>query len=941
MVRGNNNTSLEHVLNSVDRRRSNFKQDLRCFLSGCLNFSCEGNALLDDENVPCLKSSSPDSEPQDSVVPISCIVPTTISAPVVSSSGLVSYTRPAETFLIHSNSLEGQERENVICDMKKQICKSYSSFSSSPPLDVKCKAIQPPSTCSNYLTDVCEELTPLISKNKTECEENTDIGRNEIACVIKKELSYNKILPFPVISKIISSHESSAGIHSVVEYDTNTNSHSVVVNYEQDIDNTVRSTTNARDTMILCNDLDSACQVVPLAFRPNLLPDGGSVPLVTGTANIATSDPGVMVSTSCKLNTQNISKSCPSQPASWPRRRPQSLRVALCYSDPDRLKSTAGITRDSLKQDIDLSDIPANRQGSSISKDNCEENSFLQMDTCLNSEDVKEKQDSLSISQMKYSTHGSIHENLTDQTLMQEDDKEKQIAIGGSTVDRENSNKNKTDIDVKKIHESSSEEEISERSLHPTNVLQIHKTWQQPHAGVESNQCVINSSDCSLLSPGSDKENNPVLLSVRPKVLNSGMSHSPKKKKTSPKRKHKSPRKLKLEILKDGLQGSIQAITKSEKENIKNNKTKNQDDDVWAVDDFLPVSKPSQSHCKNQSLHTLKQPLVEPVSPTPSALVDSTLKALLGKSTSTPCGEEMDSSMFTSTFSTDTGYETETNMNPLTVDEISQSDGHSKPICRKVMQHQQPIRSKFIKEGSKCQDTLATPTLCSNIPSPVDHISSLTVKCDTAHNGGMCPEGSDAGQSSFSFPSKTTSNVNHLQCPEASSEVPNQLGEKTNAEELKRQLSLDVDDVVPSKSNANDKTLCLSKDKNSCPVNDASTKPESSDLMKCQDVDDSVVSEEKTDDKISSCPLNASTDSDPAVVPECQDTASGNNSVPSSPSSNPSPANTPSQELVEVKYMQLSLSIVLAIVLHAMQSISQFMLEVFLSTDHDDPWDKM
>lgn len=43
------------------------------------------------------------------------------------------------------------------------------------------------------------------------------------------------------------------------------------------------------------------------------------------------------------------------------------------------------------------------------------------------------------------------------------------------------------------------------------------------------------------------------------------------------------------------------------------------------------------------------------------------------------------------------------------------------------------------------------------------------------------------------------------------------------------------------------------------------------------------------------------------------------------------------QELVEVKYIQLSMSIVLALVLHAVQSISQIMLEVFLVTDPPSP----
>lgn len=44
-------------------------------------------------------------------------------------------------------------------------------------------------------------------------------------------------------------------------------------------------------------------------------------------------------------------------------------------------------------------------------------------------------------------------------------------------------------------------------------------------------------------------------------------------------------------------------------------------------------------------------------------------------------------------------------------------------------------------------------------------------------------------------------------------------------------------------------------------------------------------------------------------------------------------------QLVEVKYVQLSMSIVLALVLHAVQSISQLMLEVFLVTEpHSPPW---
>lgn len=309
--------------------------------------------------------------------------------------------------------------------------------------------------------------------------------------------------------------------------------------------------------------------------------------------------------------------------------------------------------------------------------------------------------------------------------------------------------------------------------------------------------------------------------------------------------------------------------------------------------------------------------------------------------------------MLNSTFSTDTGYETETNVNPVAGDEMSQLEAQNKPNVRKVIQQQQqqPHKSNFIIEGSKCADTQAASTSHSSVPSPGGCIPPIVVECDASPDSGMCPEGPSAGQPSFKIPCETTSDANPLQFPKASTDVPVQLGEKTGTEELKRQLSLDVDDVVPPRRMPNDKnSSCPSNDKtsgtstgqNACPVN-ASTKSESPDVKKCQDVDESVApSNGITNDKTTPCTPNASTDSVPGVMPESKDAATGNNSAPSSPStSTPSPANTPSQELVEIKYMQLSLSIVLAIVLHAMQSISQFMLEVFLSTDHDDPWDKM
>lgn len=893
--------------------------------SGCFNFSCEGSAFLDDENVPCLEHC-PETEMGDHRA---CenrrISDITFSGSVrsdeVGSSGILSCVRPTSVVTPRDFSAD-LERNKLFPAIRKQSNKGYSSFEPSPPLGEIMDRSQPAILSSNF-TDSSEELKPLISKPQSVCGENNESEKvmNELDYVLKKEISYNKVLPFPVITKNISSHEYSGAVNSLVEFDNHTNSHSVSLGCGQDknfngSNSSSSSTPTLRDTMILCNDLDSACQVVPLSFSPNLYPDVGSVPLINCQLSVNKTVPpgtlGSLVNTSCSSNSLvtllNQTKNTFSLPASWPRRRPQSLRVAICYSDPEYLQDVENAPVGSISQQkIGLNDMSAKYHRIYPSS---RTTNILATVTGSGNKSVQEKQDSFQAEALTNISKDNEEHHRGESVECMRSTEENQKFVKNRKPER---------IRVAKIlagqgisHDENSEQS-NEFSLLPEfslDTTQIKK--DSPSPVMDAVPCHLGFDDRFLRSPGSDKENDPAMLSVRPKVQCSNTAESPKKKKTSPKKKHRSPKKHKSASIKEDhlRQQKSPPLMEYDEESPRNETSKfwSLNDDAWAVDDFLPVSSRSKGQSVPQMLQDFRlSPAEAPKVSGVSSVIGASLstKAQTSKLvTTSSSSDEMDSSMITSTFSTDTGYETETTMNSTGTDEYSTND--EKKLPRKIMSphssSQKDMLSEICNPSYSLPSSLATPDPLSEPSTP------QTVADDTTEYYSICSELTNlihASDDAQLHPGDDTPDFLSI-----SSEMPGipRLLEDSPLADLETQLLFPKDIHVGSK-------------------------------------EDCIKSPEALNNS-ASCSLDSPASGDPSTLVE---TPAGQDSlsIPEAASGGQSPSdesslsstNTPSQELVEIKYVQLSLSIVLAIVLHAMQSISQFMLEIFLASDQEDHWD--
>lgn len=895
--------------------------------SGCFDFSCEGSAFLDDENVPCLEHC-PETELGDHR---GCenrrVSDITFSGSVrndVGSSGILSCVRPTSD--VTSRDFSGDlERDRLFPAIRKQSNKGYSSFEPSPPLEEIMDRSQPAMPSSNF-TDSSEELKPLISKPLLVCSENNESDKvtNELDCVLKKEISYNKVLPFPVITKNLGSHEYSGAVNSLVEFDNHTNSHSVSLGCGQDRNSNGSNSSSSstptvtRDTMILCNDLDSACQVVPLSFSPNLYPDVGSVPLINCQLSVnKTVPPGTfssLASTSCSSNSLvtllNQTKNTLSLPASWPRRRPQSLRVAICYSDPEYLKDMQNASVISAtQQEIGLNDMSARYHKLYPSS---RTTNILASVTGSDNKSVQEKEDHCQVEAVmnigKYNEGYYEKKSMEDIIGIEENLKiVKNRRLDGMRV-----------ADFLTGHGISHKDsnQFSDFSVLPEFSLDSTQISQKLLSPVmDAVPCHLGFDDSFLRSPGSDKENDPAMLSVRPKVQCSNTTHSPKKKKTSPKKKHRSPKKHRSASMKENQSGQQKSLPlmEQDEETLRSETSKlwSLNDDAWAVDDFLPVSSRSQSHSVARMLQDLRLSPAE--TPKVTVVSSSVIGASLSNKsqasklvTTSSSSDEMDSSMITSTFSTDTGYETETTMNSICTDEYSTND--EKKLSRKITSPHSNGQKDSLSEICNPYSTpsnLATPDPLSEPSTP------QTVADDTTEYFSICSELTNLTNASDDAHLPKNSGDDTPDFLSISSEMPGipRLLEDSPLADLETQMlfTKDAHDVRSSED-------CIKlpealSNSGSCSL-DSPASGEPSTLVESPAGQDSL------------------------SIPEA---ASGEQS-PSDESSF-SASNTPSQELVEIKYVQLSLSIVLAIVLHAMQSISQFMLEIFLASDQEDRWD--
>lgn len=878
--------------------------------SGCFSFSGEGSVILDDENVPCLEPSS-EIESVDSLQNES----RQGSKGVASTSPVMS-----EVGLGHNEKKE-IDVDRKECDEpgKKHSSKSYSSFDPSPPLEEGVNSDITGEVLEN-LAEVCDDQKPLLI-GANSCSKYKEINgkSNELNCSVKKAICYEKIIPFPIATKDLNSEKCGAA-NLGYDDDDDTNDCVPVGCAEKSKDrleecHSSLTPLKSKETLVLCNDLDNVCQVIPLSFSPNLYPDVGSVPLINCHASRKSALPSQIFTSVVSTKNENSdsfvtvlsnTKSPITSAASWPRRRPQSLRVAICYSSPEcRQEGLDHVTATSMaSQEIGMSDMSRGIQdvGPSAST-----TSFLKTWGSLeNLEADKSIDDGFMGIESSFShsqPNCSKMEDSLDAEFTHEQDVLKSLptkdVILGNVFSEEGANTLEEAV--------KQEEEATVISQPLTQIAQINV---KPTLSPQGDMIFNHSSYSSYLtSPSSDKENDPALLSVRPKVR-----QSPRKKKNSPKKKSKSPKKAKLGNPKeDSCKSQKCCMSVDYDDNLSLHKPiyGSFDDDVWAVDDFLPLPKRNFSHSLpremqdfevcytgNFKAHNTTSSAVEGIL---SESSNSQTDVQNSSPTSSSC-KDVDSSMIVSTFSTDTGYETETNKN--------ENDYNLADKGEVLQKEQLEINHTNVRLR---ENDLCSGNASYSLTTPSEYASGATTPLTVA----------DDLTEYFSITSELT-NVPYSTLQNTGEDTPDYLSICSEMPGIPRlpedspQADLEVNQLYPE-------DVLISKSLSS-PVDS----PESGDLSTLTESPTTLtksVMEEEDINETENLPQICPSEPSHSITPSPVNSHSG------------TPEATPSYELVEVKYVQLSLSIVLAIVLHAMQSISQFMLEIFLATEQEGHWD--
>lgn len=897
--------------------------------------------VLDDESVPCLEHS-PEAMTRETIA--GCTVSETIQpqAEIVSDcgAGILPCMRATTACMVthvDSNAVfDESARENLCQAIRKHSSRGYSSFEPSPPQEEICSITQASKEVQNW-THLSEELKPLLEQEDGLSNEdcNSDGIVNDLDYTVNKNISYNKVLPFPVISKSINTLETFGGEKYVLDYNEYAKSHAISLGLENEVrchknELSASLPVTPRETMVLCNDLDSDCQVVPLSFSPNLYPDLSSVPRI----NCQVSDKSIVpqrqynsvVNTSCNnasfvtLMSQNRSPA--SLPASWPRRRPHSLRVAVCYSDPECRHKGSFIDSTS-KQEIGLNDMSVQTQAFSPFSSTT---SFLRE---RNGSPVASSQshrdDDCSETKSVADTNPSVQVDRKDvaevQTRLRDEEHTMKRSESGGNQCKESSENLRitTSIDCSMNSDT--------KAIVLKSVPQDAQTDSDPTFNLENKETVYNDN---LMSPSSDKENDPALLSVRPKIHSLNKDHSsPKKKKTSPKKKFRSPKKQKLQDH-SKVQKSLPHVDESKTKKEDSHKFGSLDDDFWAVDDFLPI--PSRS--LSQSLpRVLQDSEISPLRNSKVNKVCKTLKPYLNKYNAIqPASQgEVEGRTLTSTFSSDTGYKTESTASDYrSKSELGFIDGKKMSKKGLNLQGLGPRDQSLPLSHSKH----SSYSLLSELSTPVDTVSEPitphTVADDTAEYFSVCSQLTNPVNSSVD---NTVSKYTGEDTPDylsITSEMPGvpRLPEDSPLADFEMQ-QLFSDDALDAQSMECSTETVETVDQPTMTSEDSPESGEASTLAETPATLTKSMAEEGIDD----C------EETPSLHEQLSGEHSPSGVSTSSGSSSNSVGNSPSQELVEIKYVQLSLSIVLAIVLHAMQSISQFMLEIFLASDQEPHWD--
>lgn len=905
----------------------------------CFSFSCEGSVVLDDESVPCLEHS-PEAMTRETIA--GCTVSETIQpqAEIVSDcgAGILPCMRATTACMVthvDSNAVfDESARENLCQAIRKHSARGYSSFEPSPPQEEICSITQASKEVQNWM-HLPEELKPLLEQEDGLSNEDciSDGIVNDLGYTVNKNISYNKVLPFPVISKSINTLETFGGEKYVLDYNEYAKSHAVSLGLEDEIrchknDLSASLPITPRETMVLCNDLDSDCQVVPLSFSPNLYPDLGSVPRI----NCQVSDKSIVpqrqynsvVNTSCNnasfVTLMGQNRSPASLPASWPRRRPHSLRVAVCYSDPECRHKGTFIDTPS-KQEIGLNDMSVKTHAlspfSSTTSFLRERNgSPIASSESYRDDNSTETKSVVDTNQVDHKDVEEVQTRLRDEefTVKRSESEEKQCMESSEDLKMSTSADCSMNSDTKAIVLQS--------------VPQDSQTESDLTHNFENKETVYNDN---LMSPSSDKENDPALLSVRPKIHSLSKDHSsPKKKKTSPKKKFRSPKKQKLQDNSKNQKSLQQDDNDSKCKKDDTHKFGSLDDDFWAVDDFLPI--PSRS--LSQSLpRVLQDSEISPLRNAKVNRVSKLVKPYLNKYDANQPGSqvEIEGRALNSTFSSDTGYETES----------AASDYRSKSELGFVDEKKMSKKDLNL-QGLGPQDQPLPLThskhscysLLSDLSTPVDTVSEPitphTIADDTAEYFSVCSQLTNPVHSSVdNMVSKYTGEdtPDYLSITSDMPGIP-RLPEDSPLADFEMQ-QLFSDDAPYTQSMECSTETVESLDQPTVISEDSPESGEPSTLAETP----ATLTKSMVEEGIGDC------EETPSLHEQLSGEHSPSGISTSSGSSSNSVGNSPSQELVEIKYVQLSLSIVLAIVLHAMQSISQFMLEIFLASDQEPNWD--
>lgn len=848
---------------------------------GCFSFSGDGSVVLDDENVPCL-------EPFSEIESISsvCDEGRRLSKEMES----VSPVSGADVSCCRDNCfiIEGKDLNEAI---KKQSNKNYSSFDPSPPVEKFSEFVT--SDLRENSIDLCDESKPLlVGASPCASDEVTGGKTNDLNSSVKKEICYDKIIPLPVTLK---------DLNKLKDHGTDNFGYDVGNNHikSEEFSDKTRSpvaTPTTKETIVLCNDLDSVCQVIPLSFSPNLYPDVGSVPLINCQASRKSALPSPMFSTVVSTADDNSDSYVTvlsrtgnrvRSAASWPRRRPQSLRVAICYSTPECRQEVGKPVRCSVdSQEIGMRDMSHGKEALHPSSSTT---SFLKAWGSLENLETNKSSKSICGFESSFSQSQPDCSKLDD--FFQADSE--------SRLDMLNY------VQVKeKCYESDIQEVLTDVSGDSQKIAAAAASLPL----VQSSQINTRPSNLPqlemvspvyasyLMSPSSDKENDPALLSVRPKV-----KQSPRRKKNSPKKKSKSPKKNKLGNTREE-QNKLQKACSSDygsEVSVHSVKCGNLDDDVWAVDDFLPLPKNKIGNTLPFGLqdfevcnsHNFKSTSLQPLMPPSDVQKHSPIHSTSAK--------DFENSMVTSTFSTDTGYETETNRSEKDTNIAEKAkilikqpvDGSDTECKLKDQNHPLNASNYSLAASSELASEATTPhTVAEDFTEYYSITSELSNAPYSTRQG--------AGEDTPDYLSICSEMPGVPRLPEDSPMV-----------------DFEMNPLFPE----------VSKYNNLLPS--PLDSPESGEPSTMTDSPITVAKSVVEDVEEKNSPEHGPSDGSHSATPSVAD---------SSPNT---PDKVPSQELVEIKYVQLSLSIVLAIVLHAMQSISQFMLEIFLATEHEGYWD--